>query len=368
MNVQIVFGRYPPDHSGGGLRIQRTYEAMKDRYGLSYHVLAEPVRTNTGIPDPSNVARLSSAGLAPLLALRVLGFLYKKRKTLDLIHCIGPTRLTVLAAFWGKCLGIPVISEISLDYDHKAKRQNLFYRFLLPYFYKPDAAIALSPRIAKDFESYGLPQSKIYLRPNPVFQEPDKISENNMIESQVKSFSKDYKHLILGRFGERKNQLAGLEILKHLPADHGLILAGPVLEDEGYIDKIKRVIADHNLESQTLIISETVPNPHALYPLITSLWCPSKREGLPNVVLEALWHGRPCFVNKELGLDGYVITPDDGGAFDIDKIQQAANMIEERLKVGFDHDAIQKQARSAFNPDTIIDETYNFLTATRAGN
>jgi glycosyltransferase involved in cell wall biosynthesis len=66
------------------------------------------------------------------------------------------------------------------------------------------------------------------------------------------------------------------------------------------------VIERHGLANRVKVISEQVEEVVSLYHAADCCWVPSTREGLPNVMLEALCCGVPVVVNRDLGLAEYV--------------------------------------------------------------
>jgi glycosyltransferase involved in cell wall biosynthesis len=330
---------------------------------LAYEVIAEPVRIENAPADPVHVARLDSALPVPALAFRLFRMMWKRRAYTDLVHCIGPTRMTVLGAFFARIMGLPCVTETSLDYDAGAKTGNPLNRFLLTRYYKPDGVIALTPRIADVYRSFGMKDTDIYLRPNPVMMEiSEELSAHDAeLLARIEKMPVSYRHLVLGRFGVRKNQQYAIDMLSHLPKEHGLVLAGPVLEEEDYIGLLQDHTARLGLQDRVVLWPHAIDNPRLFYQRMTSLWCPSLSEGLPNVVLEMLWEGGLCFVNGALGLDGYVIDSRNGAAFPADNAAQAAAVVSRRMAAGYDSGEIRRAAREKFDPARITAATLAFL-------
>jgi glycosyltransferase involved in cell wall biosynthesis len=361
MRVLVIIGHYPPDHSGAGLRISRTYAAMQSRHPeLSWRVIAEPVRMADSAQDLPHVVRLASSLPVPVLAARLLMTLLWNARKIDLVHCIGLTVTPVLGAFFSKLLRLPCVSETSLDYDPKRKSSGRIEDFLLRCYFKPDGVIALTPRIAAVHRAFGARDADIYSRPNPVMMDGGATLDAGL-RRKIEAMPVRFRHLVLGRFCERKNQTYAVDILAHLPAAHGLVLAGPVLGDQDYVEMLRADIARSGLQDRVLLWPQAVNDPGGLYRLMTSLWCPSLKEGLPNVVLEMLWEGRPCFVNEALGLEGYVIRPENGAAFPAEDASRAAEIVQRSLDTGYDGKVIAGAAQAAFDPARITEDTFRFL-------
>jgi glycosyltransferase involved in cell wall biosynthesis len=364
MNVLLINGSFPPDHSGGGLRLLRTYTYLAAKYNVGFFVICDPVRIKEPYQELPNVKRVSPTLPAFILIPRMMYEILMRYNKTDIVHILGPNRTAFIAALICRILKIPYISESSIDYTPSKKASGGFSKFFLHSFFKADGAIALTPRIAQTYKNFGMAPEKIFLRPNPVFLE-DTHENNDADLLHVLEDNKDAKfHLIFGRIGDRKNQLEAVRVLAFLPADHKLIIAGPAMDsaDEAYAQELKAETNSLGLQSRVTLYPRTVHNPFRLYRCITSLWCFSKLEGLPNVILEALWIGKPCFTTDNLGLGQWLIDDKNGAEIPFAASpQEKALLIARHLGNTYDEKAIQGRSRKEFSPDAINDKTYVFL-------
>ena len=105
--------------------------------------------------------------------------------------------------------------------------------------------------------------------------------------------------IMVGSYSSRKNQKFTINILKELcktNPDSKLTLIGyPRSPKESYLDEMKQLIQDYNLEKNVQFLPQDTNIPLAMSES-TFLLMPSLQEGLPNVALEAQAMGLPCYV------------------------------------------------------------------------
>lgn len=112
--------------------------------------------------------------------------------------------------------------------------------------------------------------------------------------------------IMVGSYSSRKNQKFTINILKELcktNPDSKLTLIGyPRSPKESYLDEMKQLIQDYNLEKNVQFLPQDTNIPLAMSES-TFLLMPSLQEGLPNVALEAQAMGLPCYVSTDVSDD-----------------------------------------------------------------
>ena len=350
MKVLIVIGSFPPDHSGAGLRIQKTYAYLEEHYGANWNVLTCARHDNA--VDDAHVSYFDVSSISSVMRFcqRIIFSDY------DILHIIGNAKITRLACVIARLCGKKYIVELSIDPDENSYGEGWKKALFDKAFFAADGFIALTPRIKSYFEQ-GADNARIFLRPNPVTIDSRMSKE---VDPDIGTYRKthEFAHLLFGRFTKRKGQMLALEMIENVK-NHELVLAGPVLnkEDEDYVTSLKEYIRQHNLSERVTLIPRFIGNIMPLYEKVDSLWCLSEREGLPNVVLEALWGGLPVFVKSSLGLEHIVVNGENG--LNMDKLN--IHEIESYLKDGFDCDRIQNMARKEFSLENHCARTWGFL-------
>ncbi len=106
--------------------------------------------------------------------------------------------------------------------------------------------------------------------------------------------------LMVGSYGERKNQKFAVDILKTLPADSTATFIGyPRTPTDPYLPNLKTYAQALGLAERVHFLPQDADIP-AEMAKATVLLIPSLQEGLPNVALEAQAMGLPCFVSDDV--------------------------------------------------------------------
>lgn len=367
MKILVIMQNAPSNFGGGSLRITRMAKLLHEKHGVNYcFVTLVPSKTglNESVISENGKIHINYIKIENNKKLRKLRYFYQLLKMIrpfDLVHCVGLSELSLCGAYAAKLLRKPLISELTVDPPQNINLRDTLYTWA---FYKADGAVALTPYIFSIFSGKGIPKEKIFLRPNPVFHNHNDVNDNDItLIGKIRSEPHKKKHLILGRFIARKGHIESINILENLSEKHFLILAGPVLEEDFiYFESLKNYITEKKLNNQVLLWPHLVHNPQKLYQEVDSLWCTSSREGLPNVVLEALYAGCSVFCSSRLRLKGYVFDEKMGGEIS-ENPYLAAQLIEQKLQ-NQNRRYVANTAKDAFNPDKIINQTFTFFERT----
>ena len=175
--------------------------------------------------------------------------------------------------------------------------------FLMKEIYNNAHWISISKQIHSTVSHFGVCNSLNHLIPNPVEQ-----------SWKVRSVEKDAPFLFAGAICKQK----GLHILLDIWEEHyvksalrELHVAGPVwqrdiVESVSLINRIKNI---KGVVYVGLLSPDELSNKMRT---CTSLLFPSEREGLPNVVLEAMSMGLPVIANIIPGVTDYLLSDNRG--------------------------------------------------------
>lgn len=112
--------------------------------------------------------------------------------------------------------------------------------------------------------------------------------------------------LMVGSYGERKNQRFAVSILKELckerPESTLVFIGYPRTSDDPYLLNLKKYVEESGLERNVTFLPQDADIPYAMAKA-TMLLIPSLQEGLPNVALEAQAMGLPCFISKDVSTE-----------------------------------------------------------------
>ena len=100
--------------------------------------------------------------------------------------------------------------------------------------------------------------------------------------------------LHVGHIRRNKNQLLLVQALEKLPARFKLVLVGPAFaEDQPYLEALRQEVVSNGLEERVHVEASFRTDVELFMRAADVFLLPSKREGLGNVMLEALCTGLP---------------------------------------------------------------------------
>jgi len=214
------------------------------------------------------------------------------------------------------CLYEPSMPSAQINSRHFPK----YYFWLIKILYKrADYIIAQTEEMREEIIKYfSHPKKDIIVTINPL--------DESLIQSQLVNkknpFDQEKINLIVsGRISEEKGQDVLVRAFKKVKEKNNLYRLNILgaIGDQKYYDKLKEIIHDLNLTEYINILGFKT-NPYPYYKYADLLVLPSRWEGLPNVVLEALYLQTPVVVTncipyfKKLlneGANGYIVDVDD---------------------------------------------------------
>ncbi|HHX08679.1 MAG TPA: glycosyltransferase family 4 protein, partial [Chloroflexi bacterium] len=278
-------------------------------------------------------------------AIRVLRGLRKFTNHYDLIHFHLIWWGSFLAANWARRRNIPTIYEsVLLDSDTPgAIGKEHFGRLKLAYLQKFTGIQAISDGIAADYLNYGFSPAQVHMQMNAI--------DTDLFEPLAASAARDrLRHgfklpadalvlLFTGSLIYRKGVdlliEAFISVAKKAP-DLFLWLVGPKDRtenpsmDEAFVTSLQQKVAEAGLSDRVSfhgMIADRQRMAEA-YQAADVFVFPSRKEGLPNVVLEAMACGLPVIVSDLPGLKNVIKPNENGIVVPIDNIQALATQIQ----------------------------------------
>lgn len=170
--------------------------------------------------------------------------------------------------------------------------------------------IAISSDIASELQSYGIPESKIVRIPNGVncerFMPLVSVEERNAVRERLKL---PHMPLItfLGGINKRKQphlMVEALILLRKRGIDCHMVFTGP-FDDRAYLDQLRGMVNDHRLEDFVSLLGSVSETTEILQ--VSDIFClPSRLEGMPNALLEAMACALPCISTNISGVKDIV--------------------------------------------------------------
>ncbi|WP_343564164.1 glycosyltransferase [Kiloniella sp. b19] len=297
-----------PDLSrGGAQRVALTLMNLSVRKGLAVTLLLVGDRRDEldDIDPEINVVRLGKNRL-----LRAVPELYRtlqRQKPDAIFSTIGYVNLALL--FLRPFLTFDhrlVVREANLPSAIFAKAKvPTFTRTLYQSLYRrADFIFVTSEKMQQEFSDLQLARSEqLCLFYNPV--DVDKILKNATGEAPFPNRGNTLKKVVLsGRMVEQKGFDRFVETLPDLSSELEFHFLGDGPQKEKLVQRVSQLGQSHRVK-----FHGQVSNPWAYYKAADIFAMPSRWEGMPNALLEALVCGLHC-----------VATPESGGVEDIRKL------------------------------------------------
>ncbi len=381
VRVLVVSSKFPPEYSGSGLRAHTTYQRLSQKFKVQYSVLCSSIEYNgvshykwEGVPVtriavkpfrflfPDYRIQKETLGLGRRILQRMtlvlnywceavptFWFLFKRRRSFDVVHIFGNVAVTSVAMLFARLSGKRVLVEIC-----NPSTEPFSYRpFPLSLidekpFYGRIPVICISEQLRQMCERNGL-VSNVWTRPNPV--DPNRFQvawgKKDILRSQYTPFLKsDIVISQIALFNALKNQSFMLDVMQRLPNEFKLVLAGPATQEgpqqeanKKYFQELQRRVRDEGLGDRVLIRVGFVNNVDEYMKMSDIYVMPSQNEGLGTPMLESIACGVPVVAARLPGVtDVWIRNGENGYVCDLNPvafaqaIRQAAAIPQDRLK------------------------------------
>lgn len=332
--VVVVASMIPPAHSGAGYSALK-YAQRLDREGqLAFLLTAAPQPAadwNLGDAELMDVIQKSTVHVGfggtgriktgiRLLAentircVRTFWTLFRTRRNFSIVHCFSPTWLSLFAGLAAKALRKKLIVEITLlggdcpgSVTHNRAR-ILHHRKMLQ-FRMADAIVCLSPALERVCLRSGIPAEKLAVIPRAVDTERFSPAgpEGKQQRRRELGLPEDLTLILfVGGILRRKGidlLLPAFRKLAGLDSRIGLVIVGPAHKsDEGarWEQEIRGMERETSLAGR-LFYPGWRMNVSEYMQAADLFVLPSRQEGFPNVLVEAMASGIPPVA---LAIDG----------------------------------------------------------------
>jgi len=245
--------------------------------------------------------------------------LRKFKSEYDILHLHVLWWGGLLLAWWAKKNRIPSIYESVLQGSDtpvaiKSQKFGWIKLFLLRQF---SAILAISEALAQEYLQSGFNESKVFVLPNcldaDLFHPTSESSEKQQLRKKFGLSENLFICLFVGSIIERKGVdllLKSFIYLSNEYSDLFLWLIGPSTRsdnpslDQNYVNYLQQSLLQEHL-SDRVLISGLIQDRQLMaeaYRTADIFIFPSRIEGLPNVVLEAMASGLPVIVSDLPGL------------------------------------------------------------------
>lgn len=298
---------------GGAERITISYAKVliKRGYDIIFVVCGSQDEILQLIPDNCKILRIKFKDIRFWGIFRIMRYIIKEKPNCVFSSIMYINVRVILAA---KLLGVKVIVRNNNTIYEVSPRM----RFMMKQLYCQCDLIVAQQQEMKDeiVKELHISSEKVKVIHNPI----DKVFIDNMAKETSPYISgKDLiKYVWVGRFAKAKGQdllVQAFDIVhKNMPKVE-LYFIGKYEENNEIYTYVKKYIEEHNLQKCVHIVGFQY-NPHKWVKNASCFVMPSRLEGLPNALVEAMYLGVPVvatlcipIINRIVknGYNGYVV-------------------------------------------------------------
>lgn len=250
--------------------------------------------------------------------------LFNKRKEYDIIHSHGAYYKNSIIGLIGKLLKKGTVAKISMSNNDLSGMEHGFYgRIHNKLFNMFDSCISISPEISAELSRLVLSHKRIKELSNGVDSDKFKpVSQEHKEQLRQKlKLPSGVIFLYVGGISERKNVewlvKTWSDIFRETP-DVSLVLVGPASREDSRRTLINSLIdyAAKNSFTRKVFFREYTDAIEKYFQAADIFILPSKNEGMPNVLIEAMSCGLACMATRVSGASKLIIDGKTGLFFD----------------------------------------------------
>lgn len=326
--VFFIVRSFPPDYSGAGDFIRRLGQGLAEK-GYNITILTRNSGKKLITPRLDNKVSIFSFGsiasryfVSVNISLMYSLFLLLHAKRKDVLCFVSFFSENILPIIVAKLRGMKIVMRQTIannpyipSDDCMAISEMSLGRIWLFFLKKMvDSIIAVSPAILENNKGYGIPEHKFELIPN--FPSTFIASTSPKKNKSNDSTGKSKQILFVGVLCKRKGVdiiLNAWEKIQQQFVDATLVLVGPTSPPPSEVDLqiVKR--AQEMIESGYNIKLEGYQENIVQYFEQADLFIfPSRMEGFPNAIVEAMAAGIPVVTAEIKGITDFIFKKDSG--------------------------------------------------------
>ena len=322
--VLMVTGVYAPETSGASLQCRRLVRALRDR--VDFRVLTtstDPSLPWNSVIEDTPVRRVSvdpRSRASKVVAIeRMASSFLEFARDIDIVHLHGFSQKSVLVIALAKLMGKRIVIKLTSVGHDDPQSMRAGSRMQWLAYQRADAFIGVTPRFAEGFAATGLDERRFVFIPNGVDLQrfrpsmPDVRAE---LQHQLRIPTGEPVILFVGFFSREKNPDVLFDAWLTL-LDRGIkstlvfigATSGSYYEiDAGLADRIK-ARAEKRGVGERVVFVESEEHIEHYYRAADVFALPTAREGLPNVLLEAMASGVPPVITRLDGVTDWIVEP-----------------------------------------------------------
>jgi glycosyltransferase involved in cell wall biosynthesis len=333
--VLMVTGAYHPEISSGGEQCRHIAQQLRGRADVQILTTSvDPSLSRYDTVDGIKVTRIRvdvRSEISKLRALRRMTIdLFNLVRRADIVHLHGYSTKNVLVTVIAKMFRKPIVMSLHTSgYDEPAaiERQG---SLALWAFLSADLYLSVSPGLVDTYLSAGMPVERILLVPNGIDIDrfaPASGDERRALRAALGLPADLPVIAFVGFFSPDKQPRVLFDAWQRLPVESVLMYVGATRSSYFEVDETIRPAMEAEAGREGVAerlrfvgVTHDVPSHLRAADLFV---LPSKREGLPVALLEAMACGLPCVASRlpgsteaiiEDGSNGVLIPPGDVAA------------------------------------------------------
>jgi len=331
VRVLMYTAYLPPDYSGAALQALTLARELRRRgHHVEFVTNRWPGLDEHALIEGFEVRRLEPGRLRKhrefRLWLNLARYVWQRRRDFDLLHSHGAYYTHAFIGPLAWALGLKSLVKASLARDDlrgiDTGLAGRLHGFMLK---RVDACVGISRDLVAEFRDAGIPPDRIDHLPNGVdlarFQPLDR-SQVAPLRRRMGLPADRPIALFVGVLDPRKNILwLAEQWVAHDAFGTGalLVAVGPQGRDDPQGCLRGKLAAIAQARPERFVLHDFHADVAAYYQCADAVVLPSYKEGLPNVVLEAMATGVPCVAARASGSSelitdgetGYLYAPDD---------------------------------------------------------
>lgn len=352
IGLLVITGVFPPDISGGSLQIKNICRNLP-KENVDIYILTSTSKLapkEEVIEDGIQIRRifLKSKGIMPkiCLLLKMTYFFIKIRGRIDIVLFSGFFDRMIPLFFLCKLFRKKIVQRLTLlgedDPSSILKQKFGFLKFHI--YSKADLYVTVSPALTnKTLEHFDSNRVReISVGVDTIVFAPPGDPDNKISIKKELLLPLDKKIIIfVGLICERKGVDVLIEAWKRIrqtaKSRACIILVGSTDEShymmsESFMGRIRQDINAYQMEKEILFVKEN--DKIDKYLKASDIFAfPTRAEGMPNALLEAMASGLACISTRLAGITDSVITDDKNGLlFEVDNPSELAEHIDKVLK------------------------------------
>lgn len=322
--VLMVTGAYAPETSGASLQCRSLIRALRDRAQFTVLTTStDPALPWNSIVDDVRVRRIAvdpESRISKAIALeRMASSFLELASGVDIVHLHGFSQKSVLVTALAKLLNKRIVIKLtSVGHDDPASVRAKGAAMWAAYR-QADRFIGVTPRFADGFDAAGLDRQRFVFIPNGVDLDrfkPASVDVRAEFQRQLGIPTGEPAVLFVGFFSREKNPDVLFDAWLTLH-DRGirstLVLVGATTGayyeiDAGLAARIRSKAAKRGLSDRVVFV-ETADRIEQYFRAADVFALPTAREGLPNVLLEAMASAVPPVITRLEGVTDWIVSP-----------------------------------------------------------